>query len=53
MRLVYERMKIVIEPSGAVSLATVLKNKVLFTGKRVGVIFSGGNVELKKLGEWF
>lgn len=53
MRLVYERMKIVIEPSGTVSLAALLKNKVLFTGKRVGIIFSGGNVELKKLGEWF
>jgi threonine dehydratase len=53
MRLVYERMKIVVEPSGVVPLAAVLKNKELFIGKRVGVIFSGGNVELKKLGEWF
>ena len=53
MRLVYERMKIVVEPSGVVPLAALLKNKNLFTGKRVGVIFSGGNVELKKLGEWF
>ncbi len=53
MRLVYERMKIVIEPSGAVPLAALLKNKDLFTGKKVGVIFSGGNVELKKLGDWF
>jgi threonine dehydratase len=53
MRLVYERMKIVVEPSGVVPLAALLKNKNLFTGKKVGVIFSGGNVELKKLGEWF
>jgi len=53
MRLVYERMKIVVEPSGVVPLAALLKNKSLFTGKRVGIIFSGGNVELKKLGEWF
>ena len=53
MRLVYERMKIVVEPSGVVPLAALLKNKSLFTGKKVGVIFSGGNVELKKLGEWF
>jgi len=53
MRLVYERMKIVVEPSGVVPLAAVLKNKNLFTGKKIGVIFSGGNVELKKLGEWF
>ena len=53
MRLVYERMKLVVEPSGVVPLAAVLKNKELFAGKRVGVIFSGGNVELSKLGEWF
>ena len=53
MKLVYERMKIVIEPSAAVTLASLLKNKSLFAGKKVAVIFSGGNVELKKLGEWF
>ena len=53
LRLVYERMKLVVEPSGVVPLAAVLKNKELFAGKKVGVIFSGGNVELKKLGEWF
>ena len=53
MRLVYERMKLVVEPSGVVPLAAALKNKSLFEEKRVAVIFSGGNVELKKLGEWF
>ncbi len=53
LKLVYERMKIVIEPSTAVPLAALLKNKELFAGKRVGIIFSGGNVDLKKLGEWF
>ena len=53
MRLVYERMKLVVEPSGVVPLAALLKNKELFTGKRVGIVFSGGNVELKKLAEWF
>ena len=53
MRLVYERMKIVVEPSGVVPLAALIKNKDLFKGKKVGVIFSGGNVELKKLAEWF
>lgn len=53
LKLVYERMKIVIEPSSAVTLAAVVKNKELFAGKRVGIIFSGGNVDLKKLGEWF
>lgn len=53
MRLLYERMKLVVEPSGAVTLAAVLKNKELFAGKRTGVIISGGNAELHKLGEWF
>jgi len=41
LKLVYERMKIVIEPSSAVPLAALLKNKELFAGKRVGIIFSG------------
>ncbi len=53
MRLVFERMKIVVEPSGVVPLAALLKNREQFAGKRVGIIFSGGNVELKRLGEWF
>lgn len=53
MKLVYERMKVVVEPSGVVPLAAIIKNEEMFTGKRVGVIFSGGNVELSKLGEWF
>ncbi len=49
MRLTWQRMKIVIEPSSAVPLATILKNKKLFEGKRVGVILTGGNVDLNKL----
>lgn len=49
MRLVWERMKIIIEPSSAVALASVIKNKELFAGKRVGIIFSGGNVNLTNL----
>jgi threonine dehydratase len=49
MYLTWQRMKIVIEPSSAVALATILKNKELFAGKRVGVIVTGGNVDLKKL----
>lgn len=44
MQLVYERMKIVIEPSSAVPLAAIIENKVNVTGKNVGVIISGGNV---------
>jgi threonine dehydratase len=49
MYLAWQRMKIVIEPSSAVPLATILKNRKLFEGKRVGVILTGGNVDLKKL----
>lgn len=53
MRLVYERMKIIAEPSCVVPLAAVLKNKAAFAGKRVGLILTGGNVDLAKFGEWF
>lgn len=49
MKLVWERMKIVIEPSAAVPFAGLLKNKEQFQGKRVGVILTGGNVDLSKL----
>lgn len=49
MRLLYERMKIVVEPSGAVTLAALLANKDRFAGKKVGIILSGGNVDLGKL----
>jgi len=49
MKLIWERMKIVIEPSSAVALAAVLSAKNRFTGKKVGIIISGGNVDLKKL----
>lgn len=49
MRLIYERMKIVIEPSCAVPLAALLANQDRFSGKKVGIILSGGNVDLGKL----
>ena len=49
MKLIWKRMKIVMEPSSAVPLATILKNPDLFAGKRVGVIVTGGNVDLEKL----
>ena len=49
MRLIWARMKIVMEPSSAVPLATILKNRDRFRGKRVGVIITGGNVDLDKL----
>ncbi len=53
LRLVYERMKIIIEPSCAVPLAAVLKNAELFKGKKVGIILTGGNVDLSKFKDWF
>lgn len=49
MKLIWERMKIVIEPSSAVPFAAILKNKDVFAGKNVGVILTGGNVDLTKL----
>ncbi|MEM8657915.1 MAG: beta-hydroxyaspartate dehydratase BhcB [Pseudomonadota bacterium] len=49
MKLTWQRMKIVMEPSCAVPLATILKNKDRFAGKRVGVIVTGGNVDMDKL----
>jgi threonine dehydratase len=52
LRLVYERMKIVVEPSCVVPLAAVLKNRSIFEGKRIGIILTGGNIDLKKLAEW-
>ena len=49
MRLIYERLKIVVEPSSAVALAAILKEKHLFKNKRIGVLLSGGNVDLNQL----
>lgn len=49
MRLIWERLKMVVEPSGAVPMAALLKAKDYFKGKRVAVIFSGGNVDLDKV----
>jgi len=49
MKLIWKRIKIVMEPSSAVPLAIILKNPDLFAGKRVGVIVTGGNVDLEKL----
>jgi len=49
MKLVWERMKIIIEPSSAVALAIVLKHKQRFAGQKIGIIISGGNVDLMHL----
>jgi threonine dehydratase len=48
-RLVWTRMKLVIEPSAAVGLAVVLQHAQRFAGKRVAIVLSGGNVDIDKL----
>ena len=48
MKLLWERMKIIVEPSAAVPFAALLRKKENFKGKQVGIILSGGNVDLKK-----
>ena len=49
MKLIWERMKIIVEPSSAVPFAAILENESKFYNKRVGIIISGGNVDLCKL----
>ncbi|WP_378188413.1 pyridoxal-phosphate dependent enzyme [Aquimarina sp. W85] len=49
MQLIWERMKIIVEPSSATALAALLKEKEHFKHKKIGVILSGGNVDLAKL----
>lgn len=49
MKLIWERMKIVVEPSSATALAAIVNNPEMFYGKKVGVIISGGNVDLDRL----
>jgi len=49
MLLIWERMKIIIEPSSATVLAVVKENPLLFRGRKIGLIISGGNVDLRKL----
>jgi threonine dehydratase len=53
MRLIWERLKIIVETSCAVPFAAVLKSKEKFLGKRVGIILSGGNVDLERVGKLF
>ena len=49
LRMIWERLKIIVEPSCSIALALVLKKKHLFKGQNVGLIMSGGNVDLNKL----
>lgn len=50
VRLLWERLKIVCEPSSAVAFAAVLKNKEALQGKKIGIIISGGNVDIPTIG---
>ena len=49
MRTIWETMKIIIEPSAAVSYAAIVESKIDIAGKRVGIILTGGNVDLDAL----
>ncbi len=49
MQMIWERMKIIVEPSCSIVLAAVLNNKKIFSGKKIGLILSGGNVDLDRL----
>ncbi|SDS55706.1 threonine dehydratase [Formosa sp. Hel1_31_208] len=49
MRFIWERMKIIIEPSSAVTFAAVLKDKAQLKGQKIGIIISGGNVDVNNL----
>jgi threonine dehydratase len=47
MFFIWERMKVVVEPTGALAATALIEKKVDVRGKRVGVVFSGGNVDLR------
>ena len=49
MKTIWERMKVIVEPSSAITLAVVLDNPEYFKGKKVGLIITGGNVNLDDL----
>jgi threonine dehydratase len=49
MKFIWERAKIIVEPSAAVAVAVLWEKKIDLKGRRVGVILSGGNVDLEKL----
>ena len=49
MHLIWERMKIIVEPSSAVALAAIIREKEMFNSQKTGIIISGGNVDLEQL----
>jgi threo-3-hydroxy-L-aspartate ammonia-lyase len=52
MALLAERLKLIVEPTGALGAAAALQRIVTIEGKRVGIVLSGGNVELSRLAQW-
>jgi threo-3-hydroxy-L-aspartate ammonia-lyase len=53
MRFVWERMKLIVEPTGVLGLAPLLAGRIAARGRRVGIILSGGNVDMARAREWF
>ncbi|WP_243665281.1 pyridoxal-phosphate dependent enzyme, partial [Rhodothermus marinus] len=53
MYVLWERLKLVVEPTGALPLAALLENRVAVAGRRVGLILSGGNVDLRRAATLF
>ena len=49
MRMIWERMKIIVEPSAAVTFAAIIEDKIAHKNKKIGIILSGGNIDLNKL----
>jgi threonine dehydratase len=53
MRFIWTRMKLIVEPTGALGLAAVFNHRYAVEGKRIGVILSGGNVDISAAAGWF
>jgi len=49
LRLIFDKMKIVVEPSSAVPLAVIMENISKFIGKKIGIILSGGNIDVQRM----
>ena len=52
MFFLWERLKLIVEPTGALAAAALLDDKVPANGARIGVILSGGNVDLSQVRDW-
>jgi threonine dehydratase len=53
MYFVWTRLKLIVEPTGVLGLAAVFNHRYTLEGRRVGVILSGGNVDIQAAAEWF